>query len=268
MIATDFIYDGQRLTDLGYMICQFDEGSSFATSSAGSQLTFTKVAQGCGRSHLLAGAHYDECFETDISICKADGSTCSALEYAALLRWLNRPSFHELTICMEDGEAYDYDNIHFKGTFNVDKVEFRGRIIGFTLHFTSDGPFGYGEPVTKTFSVTTSTPYSFSDTSDEVGYIYPDSLTITCLGSGTLSLTNSIEGRTTTVKNVVTNEVLTFDNTVATVTSSVFGHNVMNDFNYTFFRVANLYATRVNMISSTINCSVVLTYTPRRKVVF
>lgn len=268
MIATDFIYDGQRLSDLGYMICQFDEGGGFSTSSAGSQLTFTKVAQGCGRNHLLASATYDECFETDISICKPNGSTCTSAEYAALLRWLNRPSFHTLKICMADETAYDYDNITFRGTFNVDKVEFRGRIVGFTLHFTSDGPFGYGAPVNLTFAVTTSTPYTLTDTSDEIGYIYPDSLVITCNGSGNLTLTNSIENRRTMIKNVTNSEAITFDGTVSTVTSSRSAHDVLNDFNYVFFRVANTAASRVNTISTTVNCSITLTYTPRRKVVF
>ena len=347
MIATDFIYDGIRLTDLGYMICQFDEGSGFQMSSAGSELTFSKVAQNNGRNHLLAGVSYDSCFETYISICKPDGGTFSTEEYAYLMRWLNRPDFHDLYIGFEpdrdstknvtnegDGtsldivvnnsattvyygvssdsstlpetwtetvpvaspnkhiwtievstedasgdstaqlyakqqvEYGDYDAIHFRGTFNLDKVEFHGRIVGFKMKFTSDGPFGYAEPTTISFNVDSTSAYTLTDTSDECGYIYPDQLEITCNGDGTLTITNSVESRQTTIKNMTSGEVLSFDGTVSSISTTLASHSVMDDFNYTFFRVANTHDTSDNIISSTLPCSITLTYTPRRKVVF
>ena len=75
MTASDFYYDGLLLSDLGYMICQFDEGGGFNTSSAGSQLTLNQVSAFGGRKQMITGASYEECFQTDISICKPDGGT-------------------------------------------------------------------------------------------------------------------------------------------------------------------------------------------------
>ena len=309
MIATDFIYDGTRLTELGYMICQFDEAGGFQTATAGSQLVWSKVPQNGGRTHLLAGTKYDSCFETDISICKPDGSTFSVDEYAFLMRWLNRAEYHELYIGMEPdkrstslhsrpstyvnnvGEvvtipemqmvtlgsynlnvktsvSYEYDDIHFLGTFNVDRVEFRGRLIGFVLHFTSDGPFGYGAEKTFTFNLTPQSTNVINDISDEVGYIYPSSLTVTCKEAGDLVITNSIEGRRTAIDGVSKGEVITFDETMSIIETSLSSHKVMNDFNFTFFRIANTYDNRRNVISANLNCKISLTYTPRRKVVF
>ena len=296
MIATDFIYDGQRLTSLGYMVCQFDESGGFVSSSAGSQLTFYKVSANCGKNYWMAGSQYDEQFEADISICKPDGSEITPVENAALMRWLNRPEYHDLYIGMapiertdeyiasregdfivtRDGDRlhileylqYHYDDIHYRGTFNVDKVEHRGKIIGMTLHFTSDGPFGYGMSRSETFELRANGSYSFEDTSDEVGYLYPDSMQIVCNGSGDLILTNSIENRRTVINNVSAGEVITFDKTVASLTSSMGSHSILDDFNYNFFRIANKYDDRTNTITVSLPCSIKFSYTPRRKVVF
>ena len=267
MTCTDFQYDGIRLSDLGYMICQFDESGGFATASAGSQLTFTKVSRNSGRYFLLSGSRYDTPFEAEISICKPDGATITVAEYAELMRWLNRPDFHDLYVGYEDKDS-EYDDIHFRGTFNVNKVEFYGRLVGFTLVFTTDGPFAYGDPRTYNFSLTSSKTYTIYEESDEIGYIYPDSLTVTAKEAGDLTLANSIESRNTVINNVVNGEVLTFEATVSTLESSELSHSVMNDFNFTFFRLANTMEERANVISSNIACDVSLTYTPRRKVVF
>lgn len=267
MTCTDFQYDGIRLSDLGYMICQFDESGGFASSTAGSQLTFAKVSRNSGRYYLLAGSRYDVPFETSISICKPTGKAFTVAEYAELMRWLNRPDFHDLYIGYDDAES-EYDDIHFRGTFNVDKVEFRGKLIGFDLTFTSDGPFAYGEQRTYNFTLNGSNTYTIYEESDEIGYVYPDSLVVTCTEDGDLRLTNSIENRSTSIENVSANEALTFEATVSTLTSSDSSHAVMNDFNFTFFRLANTLEERANVISSNIACTVALTYTPRRKVVF
>lgn len=45
MTATDFEYDGILLSSICFIVCQFDESSGFASSSAGSTLTFTTVSQ-------------------------------------------------------------------------------------------------------------------------------------------------------------------------------------------------------------------------------
>ena len=295
MIATDFCYAGEWLSVKGYMVCQFEDQGGFQTSSAGSQLTFTRVRQFGGRVNPLVVATYQENFETDISFCKPDGAEFTSAEYAAIMRWLNRPKDNSLGIGMApyipgttlatvsnddivttDDEliyirckdSYGYDDIGFKGVCNVSKVEHRGKIIGFTIHFVSDSPFGYAPAKTITCSLTASGSYSFSDTSDEIGYIYPDTMTITCSGAGDLTLTNSAEGRSTTIKNVTSGEKLTFDGKVATLTSSLPAHKVLNDFNFQFFRVANTYDNRVNKLTCTVPCTISFTYTPRRKVVF
>ena len=296
MIATDFIYDGQRLSELGFMICQFDEGGGFISSSAGSQLTFYKVSANCGRNYWMAGAKYDMPFETSFSICKANGTTFAVSELSYLMRWLNRTDFHDFYIGMvpsirtdwfvvdrdEDYIAtktekllnlieftdYAYDDIHYRGTFNIDKVEHRGRIIGLNLNFTSDSPFGYGTPVTHSFNLAANGTETITDLSDEVGYLYPDTFSLTCSGAGNLVLTNSIENRRTAINNVTSGEIITCDNTVSKLTTNKPSHDILNDFNYNFFRLANTYSNRTNEISSNIACSINFTYTPRRKVVF
>lgn len=263
MTATDFMYDGLFLSDLGYIVCQFDESSGFSSSSAGSQLTFSTVSQMNGKKYFLAGSKYEECFETSISICKPDGKTFSPDEFEYIMRWLNQNDFHELMIRTDS-----WDEIRFNGTFNVDKVEFRGRIIGFNLHFISDSPFGRLPQEVSTFTIQNAgDSVTLYDKSGEIGHIYPDSLTIKCLADGELKINNALENRDTIVSGCSTNEVITFDGTVSYVESST-GRDVWNNFNFKFPRLANTMKSKENLWTFSMPCEVEMKYTPIKKVVF
>ena len=88
---------------------------------------------------------------------------------------------------------------------------------------------------------------------------------VTCGAAGTLTLTNAIENRTTTVENCVANEKITFAYPV--ISSSSSGHTtLLNVFNYIFPRVANTSSSKVNSITASMVCTVVIIYNPIIKI--
>ena len=108
--------------------------------------------------------------------------------------------------------------------------------------------------------------YIFLDKSDEIGYIYPN-ITLTCLSSGNLELSNTQEpGRKTIINNVSKNEIISCNPNLL-ISTSLLSHQIQNDFNFKFFRVANYYGNRKNIITSSIPVRIELTYSPYVKAV-
>ena len=109
--------------------------------------------------------------------------------------------------------------------------------------------------------------HSINDTSHEEGYIYPyTEITIGDIGSEkkTLEITNAIENRETIIKNCVAGEVITMDYPV--IKSSISSHNIQNDFNWVFFRVANTYENSRNDLTISLPCTIKIKYSPIVKV--
>ena len=104
---------------------------------------------------------------------------------------------------------------------------------------------------------------SINDTSYEEGYIYPQ-MEITIKKDGDLTIHNSIENRETYIANCKVNEVITLDYPV--IKSSNSSHNIQNDFNWTFCRVANTYDNSRNDLVVSLPCSIKIKYSPIVKV--
>ena len=104
---------------------------------------------------------------------------------------------------------------------------------------------------------------SLNDSSYEEGYIYPQ-MEITVKKAGNLTIYNSIENRETYIANCRTNEVITLDYPV--IKSSDSSHNIQNDFNWIFFRVANTYDNSRNDLVISLPCSIKIKYSPIVKV--
>jgi hypothetical protein len=102
-----------------------------------------------------------------------------------------------------------------------------------------------------------------NDTSYEEGYIYPYT-EITIVEDGDLNIYNAIEDRNTYIANCVAGEVITMDYPI--IKSSVSSHNIQNDFNWNFFRIANTYNNSRNDLTISIQCVMKVTYSPIVKV--
>ena len=264
MTATDFEYDGILLSSICFIVCQFDESSGFASSSAGSTLTFTTVSQNSGKRKRIVDSRYEDVFEPSISICKPDGSTITTDVYEFIMHWLNRPDYHALTIMTPE-----WQRIKFYCTCNVEKVEFRGRIIGFNLNFSADSCFGWGDQITESFQISTAgEAYEINDQSDELGFLYPDSMEISCSNAGDMTITNTAEPeRATTISSCTSGETILINGTTLEITSST-GRNVYDSFNFNYPRIVNSVMDSINTFTFSLPCSVTISYTPIRKAVF
>lgn len=264
MLVLDFEYDGLLLSDFGCMICNLDKSGGIDTSSVGSQISFSTTPILKGVHHVLADTRYEECLTATFQICKnpcyyhGDEAYMNAEEVAELMRWLNRKSFHKLRLDLEG-----YERVYFNGSFNADVVKYGSDVMGLSLTLTTDAPFGKGDTVYKKFNVTANQPVLFKDTSDEIGFIYPETK-ITCGQSGNLTITNEIENRTCIIGNCTSGEIITMNYPV--IESSLQSHKIADDFNYSFFRVANTWNNRVNKITLSLNCALEFSYNPICKI--
>lgn len=270
MYATDFLYDKHCLSDFGMMICNFDD-SGTGTISAGSQLTFNLVKSlGQNKWNNYSSSYSEYLTSNPFQICKKPCNVSSqkemeltAHDISEISRWLNRKQFCKFKILQDD-----YIDIYFEGSFNINQINIGGVCCRLELTLTTNRPYGFLEPVT--YSIVTSKDtesVSFYDQSDEIGYIYPD-MTIKCLKSGNLKITNSIEDRYFYLGNVQSGEVITLHGAEQIIESNYSSHSIYDDFNFKFLRIVNTYENKNNILTFSIPVECTLTYSPIKKVGF
>ena len=149
MNAIDFEYDGQYLSDYGFIICDFDGASGVDTISAGSTLTFNKVSQFNGRNFSLASTQYENCISTTFDICKdpekyeKDEMEISTDEFRDLMRWLNRTEF--LKFQLHDSDIDYEEGCYFDASFNIEKIKINEILYGLRLTMETNKPFAYAD---------------------------------------------------------------------------------------------------------------------------
>lgn len=268
MYALDFEYDGQYLSDYGFIICDFNGSSGANSISAGSKITFNTVSRHRGKRNSLTSTQYNERIQAKFAICK-DPETNTDMsitddEYRNLMRWLNRNEFLKFQVL--DDYDVNKESCFYNASFNVDKVKIREILYGLELTMETDSPFGYGEVQRFTYTINNQLDIvSLMDVSDEIGSIYPD-MVITCNSDGDLTVCNESEDCTMTIRNCKLGEVITVYGDPMIITSSYEDHDICNDFNYEFFRIGNRLDDRINRISATLPCKVEISYSPIIKV--
>ncbi len=259
MRATDFIYDGKKLSDFGFMIGTIDESSGSETVEVGSQITFDTSSHHNGTDWYLTSSHYDDCITFEISICKIpcknEDMEITIAEFRELVRWLNRKQFLLFSF-VSDTSIWHY------ASFNVQKREVDGKLYGLVLSTTTNAPFGFADEVTQTLTISSANgSATFTDESDEIGLVYPKTV-ITCKSAGNLKITNDMMQSPFLVNNCSSGETITLSGKTLIITTSDSNHSVCDDFNFEFFQIGNSYDNRVNTITSSLPCTIQITYRP------
>lgn len=263
MTSLDFEYDGLNLSDWGYIVCEFDGDGSIETISNGSELTFNTVPMFNGAKNGLIDTEYEECIETTFQICKGN---CNGViepitmgEFRDLVSWLNRRGFHKFKVL--DNPYLDF---YYEGSFNINRIEVGGVLLGLELTLKTNSPYATHEEVVLNFEVDgENDPFTIVDVSDDEDYHYPI-FKITCLQAGDLELHNDREDRTTYVRGCSKGEILTFDYPI--ISSSLNSHKIQDDFNFVFPRIAGDFVTKENKLTFSIPCQVEMRYSPAVKV--
>ena len=268
MYATDFEYAGQFLSDFGFIICSFGGSRGLETVSAGSEITFNKVSRNHGKIYSLVNTQYDGCVQASFQICKNpcvfNKQQIVSDEYREIIRWLNRKEF--LDFQPFDAAKDDREEIHFKASFNVNKIILNDILCGLELIMETDKPFGYGalRNFKRKFKANEAGKvWTLRDYSDEIGSIYPK-IVVTCNANGELKISNSDEGCEMIIKNCKKGEIITIDGDNQIISSSLplESHDIAADFNYDFFRIGNSFAGRENKIAVSLPCELNIAYCP------
>lgn len=268
MYAVNGKYGNKAFSDFGLVICKVDSSAGLEVLDMGSELTYNLVKAPSSNRWNLYGTQYTNYLTITFQVAKIDTmgrlQAMGTDEYSKFNRWINRKNVAEKFKPIQKG----YNNIYFTGSFNAKPIELCGEMFGAELTFTSDSPFGYLEIPQFSFTTTQNNQQIIiNDQSDEIGFLYPDTMTIKCNANGNLTIHNSIENITTTINNVTSGEIITLDGFNQIITSSTTHNNtIYDDFNAEFFRIANTYDSRINTLTISLPCEITFKYSPIRKV--
>ena len=292
MKAYDFEFNNRRLSEFGMILCQFGGSNGVETITDGASISFTTVPTMNGSKHNLTSVSYEDCLEATWQICKHSCSggiqEITPIEHRNLTAWLVRKKFLKLKILDESNI-----DLYHEAKIDVSRIEIDGKLYGFELTVKTNRPFALKADVDaypqhtvdendeiiygtqdgdryQYYSLGKVYKASLNDTSYEEGYIYPQ-MEITIgniddipVNERNLTIHNSIENREMYIANVSTNEVIILDYPV--IQSSDSSHNIQNDFNWTFFRIANTYDNSRNDLVISLPCSIKIKYSPIVKV--
>lgn len=266
MKALDFFFDDRYLSEMGYVVCSLDNQENIKKTSV-SKIEYTTVKTPNRSIWNKANSTDTEPLTTTIQILKlsCDDPTPQELtstEIAEMTRWLCRSDKYCRFSFLQDG----YEEIYYNVKIDLDKIDVYGITCGFELIITADRPYGLTDEIISSINVTPTSPYIIYDTSDVIGYTYPDLFIIVCEEAGNLTLTNSIDNRQTIIKNCTNGEVIELNGKTMQITSSDLQHNISDDFNYNFPRIGNTKNIRENIFTTTKNCSITISWSVNRKV--
>lgn len=173
MWCSDFIFDGERLSDHGFILCSFDSNQD---SWSGGEVTFTTVKPPSSDINDYYTSSFDSPIVFTMQIGKNPcGNDAQADMYLTqddmsdLHRWLSRPDgFHWLNFD-QDG----FEDVYFNTYFNLSPEYFNGHVIGYTLTGTTDSPHGYSQLLNKKVELQPKEVFSFKVYSDKAGIIKP-----------------------------------------------------------------------------------------------
>lgn len=269
MNCQEFIFDGISSKEYELQICSFD-GSNAGTATGGNKIEFTTFKPPNSNKWVKTGATYNEQLTFTFQICK---NPCNQTieqpfterEIAFIMRWLIQKDYKYLSFVQEG-----YEDIYYNCQINVERYLIGGQCFGFELTVVCDAPFGWSDIKTTTISASTSKSIDLYDSSDEIGSIYPsvEIFVGQYLSKRTIELKNELTGIKTTIKNCVAGEHITMDRMIITSSKQETDHKTLyNDFNWDWFTIGNTFNDRINPITVTGNCDVILSWRVPRKAI-
>lgn len=262
MYATDFIYDGEHLSDYHFVICSIDSDSSVTEISAGSDISFNQLPAMNGGKHSLISAKYESCITAQFDICK-DPDYFNDLEivetdHLKIIKWLNRKEFHKFNFITSYMRC-----CYYNASFNIKNIYVDDTLVGFRLTMVTDRPYGFTDDVSVSEKILRANDsFMIKNESDETGDVYPI-LNIKIYEKGNLSITNTTfdYDNPTIINNCEQNEEIVIDCENQIITSSEPKH-ICKDFNFKFFSLGSTRDIDINKIVVSLPCLITITYTP------
>lgn len=290
MYATDFEYDGKRLSEYGMTICSFNGSQDLETVSSGADISFGQLSSGTSDNFKLYSSIYESPYNLSFQICKNpcvlenDDMYINPEKISAIQKWLCRKNYHKFKVDQDE-----YRNYYWNSVFNSKQLMQNGRIIGLELTMYADSPYAYLDDIILEFDCDADVPFTIFSKSDEEGWIYPY-VDIICLGSNitnsdgiiisqdpdssiedmqiySLEISNSMDYKTTKINGCKKNETISIDGRNLMISSSDPTHtSLANDFNYCFPRLFRTFENSKNIFKANMNCIIKFRYSPIKKI--
>lgn len=273
MNILDFTFNGKKLSDLGYICCNFDSSSGTIEVSSGANVTLNQEKPSESNKFNLYSTSYDEPFTLPLSICLNPCGNYENMEMSVgqarkIQKWLSlRNKKFKIN-------AEGYEDIYWIGTFTCKQVMLNGAIIGFNLTFTANTPYALQENKSFNIELSNALESDIVFSSDVYGHIDADYV-ITVKEAGNLELDTYYYDPDTKlytldrkfiVKNCFADEKIYVKGDVQLVTSSRTAHELGKDCNFILPRLVNTYQSDDeevrNKIKSNLKCNVQITYNP------
>ena len=253
-----FIFDGQSLSDFGYI--EYAEGLK-TDNVVVSSMEYDTIKGALSDVSLKVGHNYESNYSTTLQILKdycifpEDDLTLSDDDISTITRWLVRKQYKWF--------RYEGKDVWYKVHNKIDKIYLGEDVIGLSITITANAPYGFTDEISNSWS---GREIKLKVISDEEGYIYPN-MVIVPSESGDLVLTNTRTGDVTRINRVNAGEVITiYGENLLQITSDNESHDIATDFNFVFPRFYNEYNDSINTFTTNLNCDIQIDYRGIRKV--
>lgn len=170
MYATDFMFNGQRASDFGCMVCSFDGGPQ---PVSGGEIECNALKTPGTDTFTFYGSQFNSPLTWTFSLCKNPRKNkdmhFSQYEESMIMKWLTKTDGYRWIQFEQEG----YEDIFYKVMINALPHQVAGRTIGFDLTATSNCAYGFTDVITKTASIEFLRPLVLNIHSDIDTYILP-----------------------------------------------------------------------------------------------
>ncbi len=244
MYATDFLFDRQRASDFGCMICSFDGGLQ---PVSGGEIECNAIKTPGTDTFTFYGSQFNSALTWTFSICK---NPCknkdihfSQYEESMIMKWLAKTDGYRWLQFNQEG----YEDIFYKVNINALPHQVAGRTIGFDLTATSNCAYGFTDVITKKASIALMEPFLLNIHSDIDTYILPImKVKYKPTNPRPLSFDNCRSGRNFSYGNAdsILDKPIKIENMSQDVTMDsdmgiIKGLARPNDFNWSFLKLVN-----------------------------
>lgn len=230
MFATDFLFDNQRASDFGCMICSFDGG---AETASGGEIEYNVVKAPNRDKYTFYGVKEISVIKWKFSICKNpcknDNLRFNQYEESMIAKWLMKTDGYKTFQFDQEG----YEDIFYKVIIYIVPHQIFGETVGFDLEVTSNCNYGFTDTIIKKANISHSTPLILNIHSDLNTYIFPYVKIINGMGDFYIKNNSDRLQKATELENVVNEIVIDSD------TDMVYGIQKPNDFNWNFLRLVD-----------------------------
>lgn len=262
---TDFYFNGSYLSDFDSIVVLFSSTGGMTTVD-GANISYQTTKSLSTQRFKKTSFGYDNVFQSVIQIGKKicdsqNDKYYSQNEVSKILKWLNTETYRKFKI-----NSDDFYDIYFMGYFNVSKILYNNRCVGFELTFTSDSSFGYKESKITSTITNDKKFYTFQYDNDRESFLFP-TFNITIQENGDLELCTDTEpARKTILKDCNIGDVIILDCENRIIQSSNSLHHLAGSFNFVFPRINYNFKKKTYSININLNCDIVMDTTLVRKI--